>query len=83
MNIKMTNAEIDRMIWEFDEKLNKKISYKEFANMYKKCTIDKTAAESKNLFHLTQFLMFCRPNYYRITVEDMLELLYVRAKIEA
>ena len=51
--------------------------------MYKKCTIDKTAAESKNLFHLTQFLMFCRPNYYRITVEDMLELLYVRAKIEA
>lgn len=51
--------------------------------MYKKCTIDKTAAESKNLFHLTQFLMFCRPNYYRITVEDMLELLYVRAKMEA
>jgi hypothetical protein len=44
MNIKMTNAEIDRMIWEFDEKLNRKISYKEFANMYKKCTIDKTAA---------------------------------------
>jgi hypothetical protein len=27
--------------------------------------------------------MFCRPNYDRITVEDMLELLYVRAKIEA
>lgn len=27
--------------------------------------------------------MFCRPNYYRITVEDMLELLYVRAKMEA
>ena len=51
--------------------------------MYKKCTIDKTAAQSKNLFHLTQFLMFCRPNYYRITVEDMLELLYVRAKIQA
>lgn len=79
----MINAEIDRMIWEFDEKLNKKISYKEFANMYKKCTIDKTTAESKNLFHLTQFLMFCRPEFYRITVEDMLELLYVRAKMEA
>jgi hypothetical protein len=27
--------------------------------------------------------MFCRPNFYRITVEDTLELLYVRAKIEA
>jgi hypothetical protein len=32
------------MIWEFDEKLNKKISSKEFINMYKKCTIDKAAA---------------------------------------
>ncbi len=49
--------------------------------MYKKCTIDKTGAESKNLFHLTQFLMFCRPNNFMITVEDTLELLYVRAKI--
>ena len=27
--------------------------------------------------------MFCRPNYYKITVEDTLELLYVRAKIQA
>ena len=51
--------------------------------MYKKCTIDKTGAESKNLFHLTQFLMFCRPNHFMITVEDTLELLYVRAKIQA
>ena len=51
--------------------------------MYKKCTMDRSGAEPKNLFHLTQFMMYCRPNYYRITVEDTLELLYVRAKKEA
>ena len=50
--------------------------------MYKKCTIDKNSAESKNLFHLTQFLMYTKPNTYTITVEDTLELLFVRAKIE-
>lgn len=50
--------------------------------MYKKCTIDKNSAESKNLFHLTQFLMYCKPNCFKITVEDTLELLFVRAKIE-
>jgi hypothetical protein len=43
--------------------------------------LDKASAESKNLFHLTQFLMYCRPQHYRITVEDTLELLFVRAKI--
>lgn len=78
----MTKCEIERMVWEFDENLNKKITEKEFINMYKRCTIDKTGAESKNLFHLTQFLMYCRPNCSKITVEDTLELLFVRAKAE-
>ncbi len=82
MNIRMTKTEVERMIWEFDEDLNKKITEKEFINMYKKCTIDKNSAESKNLFHLTQFLMYTKPNTYTITVEDTLELLFVRAKIE-
>jgi hypothetical protein len=26
--------------------------------------------------------MYCKPEYYKITVEDTLELLFVRAKIE-
>ena len=26
--------------------------------------------------------MYCRPEHYKITVEDTLELLFVRAKIE-
>lgn len=51
--------------------------------MYKKCMMDKAAAEPKKLFHLTQFLMYCKPDKYRITVEDTLELLYVRALEES
>ncbi len=82
MGMKMTKCEVDRMLWEFDERLDKKITEKEYINMYKRCTLDKKAAESKNLFHFIQFLMYCRPDNYRITVEDTLELLFVRAKIE-
>ena len=59
-----------------------KITEKEFINMYKRCTLDRKAADSKNLFHFTQFLMYCRPQTYRINVEDTLELLFVRAKGE-
>jgi Ca2+-binding EF-hand superfamily protein len=40
----MNKTQIERMIWEFDEDLNKKITQKEFVNMYKKCTIDKNSA---------------------------------------
>lgn len=40
--------------------------------MYKRCKMDKAAAEPKKLFHLTQFLMYCKAGDYRITVEDTL-----------
>ena len=48
--------------------------------MYKKCTRDSSGLEPKSLFHMVQFLMFCKnaPVKYTITVEDTLELLYVR-----
>ncbi len=68
MKMVMTNQEIDRMVWEFDEDLDKKISFEEFQKMYKKCMMDKAAAEPKKLFHLTQFLMYCKPGKFRITV---------------
>lgn len=45
--------------------------------------MDKAAAEPKKLFHLAQFLMYCQEGNYRVTVEDTLELLFVRAQNEA
>jgi hypothetical protein len=48
--------------------------------MYKKCIKDRIGLEPKSLFHMVQFLMYCKnaPDKYTITVEDTLELLYVR-----
>lgn len=57
----ISQHQIDIMIWEVDENLDKKVSRAEFDLMYKKCIEDKTGLEPKNLFNLVQYLMFCRP----------------------
>lgn len=44
MEMVITGLEIDRMVWEFDEDLDKQISFEEFQKMYKKCMMDKAAA---------------------------------------
>lgn len=46
--------------------------------MYKRCIFDKTGLEPRNLFNLVQFLMYDLTWRGKITVEDTLELIYVR-----
>jgi len=46
--------------------------------MYKRCIIDQSGLEPKSLFNMVQFLMYCKKDKYQVTVEDTLELLYVR-----
>ena len=40
------------MFQEVAENLDKRVSWTEFLNMYKKCTLDKTGLEPKSLFHM-------------------------------
>ncbi len=40
MKMKLNSKEIALMIWEIDERLDQKITQKEFVNMYKKCVFD-------------------------------------------
>ena len=68
------------MLWEVDEDLNEEVSFYEFELMYKRCIFDKSGLEPRNLFHLAEFLMFDKNERKRITIEDTLELLYVRVK---
>ena len=41
--------------------------------MYKKNIYDVNGQEIKSLFHVVQFLMYCKKNFYKFTVEDTLE----------
>lgn len=71
---------MDQWIWEVDEDLDGCVSRYEFNLMYKRCIFDKTGLEPRNLFNLVQFLMYDQGNRGQITVEDTLELIYVRYK---
>ncbi len=48
--------------------------------MYLACSLNDSELEPYPLFYLTQFLMYCQHDHTTISVEDALELIYVRAK---
>jgi hypothetical protein len=82
-----TKPEVDQWIWEVDEDLDGYVSRYEFTLMYKRyiidngrCIFDKNGLEPRNLFNLVQFLMYDQGDKGCITVEDTLELIYVRYK---
>ena len=57
-----TKAEIDQMIWEVNDSLNGRINEYEFWLMYKRCSLDETGLEPRNLYNVVQFLMFLQNN---------------------
>ena len=46
--------------------------------MYKRCISDKTGLEPRKLFNLVQFLMYDKRFLGKVSVEDTLQLLFVR-----
>ena len=78
LNFPYSKPEVDQWIWEVDEDLDGCVNEYEFTLMYKRCIFDKTGLEPRNLFNLVQFLMYDLGCRGKITVEDTLELIYVR-----
>lgn len=78
------------MIWEVDDDLDKHVSWHEFEKMYKRCISDENGLEPRKLYNLVVFMMYnivevkqeSEPTYFStsgyITVEDTLEILFVR-----
>lgn len=81
----MSKRDIDLMIWEVDENNDGSISFEEFLVMYQRNILDAkcgSGLEPKQLFFLSQFLMYENPNKRdgTISVEQTLTILYVRHK---
>ena len=66
------------MIWEIDDDLDRHVSEDEFEKMYKRCISDESGLEPRKLYNLVVFLMYDKNFRGRITVEDTLQILYVR-----
>ena len=61
-----------------DDDLDGFVSRKEFDTMYKRCISDQSGLEPRKLFNLVQFLMYDKKFKGRVTVEETLQILYVR-----
>ena len=61
-----------------DDDLDGYVSRDEYHTMYKRCIDDKTGLEPRKLFNLVQFLMYDKSFKGRVTVEETLQILYVR-----
>ena len=75
---KPLKSEVNLIIWECDDDLDGYISKDEFQIMYKRCISDSTGLEPRKLYNLVQFLCFDKKFKGRITVEDTLQILFVR-----
>jgi hypothetical protein len=73
-----SKEELELMLWEVDDDLNKEISRYEVDKIYKRCLWDEEELEPKRLYRLILFLMYDKEEKNYITEEDTLELLIIR-----
>ncbi|CAI2380423.1 unnamed protein product [Moneuplotes crassus] len=78
MGCSPTKSEVKNMIWEVDDDLDEMISEEEFLTIYKRCISDETGLEPRKFFNLVQFLMYDKDFRGRVTVEETLQILFVR-----
>jgi len=78
LNHKTAKQDIELWIWEVDDDLDQHVSLEEFLTMYQRCISDPTGLEPRNLFNLVQFLMYDKDFSGRISVEQTLQILFVR-----
>ena len=78
LGLKPLKAEVALIIWEVDDDLDGYVSEEEYMTMYKRCISDPTGLELRKLFNLVQFLMYDKTFKGKVTVEETLQIMYVR-----
>jgi Ca2+-binding EF-hand superfamily protein len=78
LGCKPLRSEVNLIIWEVDDDLDGFVSREEYITMYKRCISDKTGLEPRKLYNLVTFLMYDRGYRGRVTVEETLQILFVR-----
>ncbi|CAK9044930.1 unnamed protein product [Durusdinium trenchii] len=78
LGAKTPKDQIELWIWEVDDDLDQMVGWDEFLTMYQRCISDQTGFEPRNLFNLVQFLMYDKEFHGKISVEQTLQIIYVR-----
>merc|ERR1712147_69603 len=87
LGLRPTKNQVNLVIWEVDEDLDGYINQDEFLTMYRRCIVSEKLAKQHNLeprleprklFNLVQLLMYDKTFKGRVTVEETLQILFVR-----
>ena len=78
LGLKLLKSDVALIIWEVDDDLDDYVSFPEYMTMYKRCISDVTGLEPRQLFNLVQFLMYDKTFRGKVTVEETLQIMYVR-----
>jgi len=87
LGLKPNKTMVYLIIWEVDDDLDGHVNYDEFLTMYKRCIVSEKLArqhgleprlEPRKLFNLVQFLMYDKTFKGKVTVEETLQILFVR-----
>ena len=73
-----TKSDVELIIWEVDDDLDGFVNRSEFETMYKRCITDFSDLEPRQLYNLVTFLMYDTDFKGRVTVEETLQILFVR-----
>ena len=78
LGLRPLKSEVAFIIWEVDDDLDGYVSKDEYLTMYKRVITDEVGLEPRQLYNLVQFLMYDKDFEGTVTVEETLQLLYVR-----
>ena len=78
LGLRPLKSDVEFIIWEVDDDLDGYVSKDEYLTMYKRVITDEVGLEPRQLYNLVQFLMYDKDFEGTVTVEETLQLLYVR-----
>ncbi|ETW02605.1 hypothetical protein, variant [Aphanomyces invadans] len=82
MNLPLSKAEVEHMIWEVDEDMDGCVSMTEFKNMFTRCVHDSHGIEPTQLYHVVQFLIYDQDFSFNLTVGEIAQRSNVRHNSE-
>ncbi|KAG9402277.1 hypothetical protein AC1031_006905 [Aphanomyces cochlioides] len=78
MNMPLSKAEVEHMIWEVDEDLDGCVSFDECKAMFTRCIGDTQGVEPTQFYHVFQFLIYDQNFNFAVTVGELAQRSLVR-----
>eukprot|EP00736_Rhodelphis_marinus_P001570 Rmarinus@m.8627 len=73
-------SEVEEIIWEVDEDLDKKVSWEEFESCYTRCCGDTCGNEPKRLYNIIEFMIHDKDGDGTVDRDECMEIMHRRQR---